>query len=69
MTNIKSKIKISRHTNTYGTIISSCKSGISHSLTGPKIVGKDKNGKKYLKLAVFIKFEHSSLTLSISKEN
>ena len=39
------------------------------NLTGPKLVEKNPNGKKYLELIIFLKFEHSSPPPSMPNKN
>ena len=65
----KAKIKTIWNAITSDTFIISHNYSISHSLTYRKTWGTEPKRLKTLRTAYFLKFDHSSLPISILKEN
>ena len=57
------------YATTCDTIIISCNLSISHTLTCPDIWGKGPKRPKTQKMIMFHNFEHSSMPISMIKQN
>ena len=69
LTSTTNQIKIHFARNYISTLITSCSSNTSHSLTCPKTWGKGPKRLKTLKMINFHSFEHVSLPTLLMKQN